>query len=479
WLIHSENYQALNTLQDKFKQKIQTIYIDPPYNTGSDGFIYSDKFQNSSWLSFMQDRLDFSKIFLNETGSLFVSIGDTIKSGHVVNSNSKMQLLMSQIFGEQNYIANFIRRSSSAPKLDAKHISNAHDYVVAYAKNINDLHLNKKLANLDRFTEIDFHIKSRGKYALNKLDRGSLEYSKSLDFAIISPENTEIWPNGTEDDIRWIWRWSKDKIQWGIENDYIVFKKSKNNKWQVYYKEYELVDNELNIRERENPYHTFIDGFFNEFGNKEIEDLFQLRLFEYPKPSNLVKYILEIASQTNSFILDFFAGSGTTAHATIELNKKDGGTRKYLLIEMGEHFDKVIVPRLKKVCFSDQWKDGKAQPKGKGVSQFFKYFSLEQYEETLALSKYEDKNPLPDNIYSQYLFFKDLKLAPLAFENDSAEFRVDLRSLHPKIDIAETLSHLLGKMIAKINKDSVVFSDGTVIDLENLDYKYIKRLIWW
>ena len=204
--------------------------------------------------------------------------------------------------------------------------------------------------------------------------------------------------------------------------------------------------------------------------------------FSYPKSIYTVEDALFSAGLENSAIcLDYFAGSGTTAHAVIELNKQDKGNRKFILTELGDHFNTVIIPRIKKISFTDKWKDGKAQDGGKGYSNFFKYYELEQYEETLRKAKYEDKGALPKDIYHQYLFFKDLKLANegVKLDDESRSIKVDLTKLHDKIDIPETLSFLTGKFIKQIKKDEVTFADDSKIDLTNIDYKIIKPLIWW
>ena len=147
---------------------------------------------------------------------------------------------------------------------------------------------------------------------------------------------------------------------------------------------------------------------------------------------------------------------------------------------MGEHFYNVDLPRLKNVLFGTKMGiTEKAEWKGGG---FFKYFELEQYSESLSKIKYEDKSSLPtQDIYHQYLFLKDLKLADdvVKLDEKSKSIKVDLTKLHPSIDIPETLSHLTGKFIKQIKKDEVVFTDGTSIDLTNIDYKIVKPLIWW
>jgi len=501
WLIKSENYQALNTILPKFKEEVQTIYIDPPYNTGSDGFLYRDNYQYSSWLSMMENRLNLAKESICETGNILISIGDTIKTNVSINSYSKLLSLLNEIFGENNFIATFVRKSGIAPRQDIKHIANAHDYVVFYAKNKDNIVVNQKLANLNRLKYRDNYFEERGFFDLNQLDRGSKQYSDSLDYPIkikkgdvieifdgkdfnkiISPEDFAIYPGQDPSDKRWIFTWSKEKVLWGIKYDFIVFRKDKKNKWKVYYKEYELVDNSLNRRERKNPYDTFIMESYNEIGNNEIENLFKMRLFEYPKPTSLVTHLIKIASMSDSIILDFFAGSGTTAHAVMKQNKEDGGKRKFILIEMANCFDTVINPRIKKVAYSFNWKDGTPKDTN-GGGGFFKYYELEQYEEALANCKYEDGdlfNTPGRSPYQEYVFMKDEKiLKALEIDYKEDKVKVDLSKLYPNIDIAETLSNLTGKWIKKISDDEVEFEDGTKINTKDLDYKLIKPLIWW
>ncbi|MBC7328315.1 site-specific DNA-methyltransferase, partial [bacterium] len=483
WLIKSENYQALNTILPKFREKVQTIYIDPPYNTGSDEFLYIDKYQSSSWLTMMENRLNLAKELMRGDGVIFISIGDTVKSNIRVTSTSKLVSLLDNVFNEYNFIALLVRKSGIAPRQDIKHIAIAHDFVVCYGKNFDLAKINKRPASSERYKMVDEYIETRGKFALNKLDRGSIHYSPDLVYPIIAPDGTEIWPGGEKGGRKgWTWRWSKGKVEWGIKNGFIVFRKGKNGNWSVYFKEYEFVDNEGNPKERTNPYDTFIMEATNEKGNEDIENLFRERLFEYPKPVLLLELLLRIGCTNNSIILDFFAGSGTTAHAVMKLNKEDGGKRKFILVEMADYFYKVIIPRLKKIAYSFSWKDGKPQVND-GIGIFLKYYELEQYEDTLRKVKYEDsdlfENPYADP-YNQYIFMKDLKmLSALEIDYENNKVKVDLEKLYPNIDIAETLSNLLGKWIKKITPEWVEFEDGERINIKNLDYKLIKPLIWW
>jgi len=198
WLIKSENYQALNTILPKFKGKVQTIYIDPPYNTGSDGFLYEDKYQHSSWLTMMENKLSLARELMSENGVINISIGDTIRSQIRINSSSLLQILCNYIFGEDNYVANFVRKSGIAPRQDIKHVANSHDYILSYAKNIELAKVNRKPADTSRLKYKDAYFNERGKFDLNQLDRGSIQYSDSLDYPIIieKGETIEVFDNG-------------------------------------------------------------------------------------------------------------------------------------------------------------------------------------------------------------------------------------------------------------------------------------------
>ena len=184
----------------------------------------------------------------------------------------------------------------------------------------------------------------------------------------------------------------------------------------------------------------------------------------------------------NGLVLDYFAGSGTTGHAVMNLNHVDGGKRKYILVEMGEHFNTVLLPRIKKVAFSDQWKDGKVNG-GQGMSHFVKYYDLEQYEDVLRRAHYADadlfNNPYEDP-YHSYVFLRDLKMLDsidIDPEKDKVHFHPE--SLYPDIDLAETLSQRRGKWIKRITAEYVEFQDGERMSLTDHDWQTIKPLIWW
>ncbi len=212
------------------------------------------------------------------------------------------------------------------------------------------------------------------------------------------------------------------------------------------------------------------------------------------KPIAFLKHVLLLAgvlSDSNSLTLDYFAGSGTTAHAVINLNREDGGKRKYVLVEMGDYFHTFLLPRIKKVVYSNDWRDG--QPiSHEGISHFLKYYTLEQYEETLRNSRYEDGEQLEiDSLkspFEQYVFFGDDKLAHAVKLSKNGNLSVNLRDLYPDIDIAESLSNILGKPIRHRTADTVTFSDGTIepIDPTTMTEEekrhfisLIKPYLWW
>ncbi len=194
-------------------------------------------------------------------------------------------------------------------------------------------------------------------------------------------------------------------------------------------------------------------------------------------------------TDTSTLIVDFFAGSGTTAHAVMNLNREDGGQRKYILVEMGEHFETVILPRVKKVAFSDQWRDGVAQEGGRGISHFVKYFTLEQYEDVLRRAVYGDAEPLfvQADPYSQYVFLRDLKLldnaqtseAVMTIDPAADAIHVHLERLYPDVDVAETLSCVTGRRIRRLLPDEVEFEDGQRMSLLDPPWDAVKPLIWW
>lgn len=204
-------------------------------------------------------------------------------------------------------------------------------------------------------------------------------YSEALNYAITMPDGTQLYPGGeTFRQDHWNWRWSQQKVEWGIANDFLLFSKKKD-KWAIYFKQYLNVDNNNKPIERSIPYQNLIleDSMSSARGTKEVMDIFNSKKFDYPKPLALIKYIIRMVSKPNSIIFDAFAGSGTTLHATMELNKEDGGHRQCILVTNNENkiCEEVTYPRNKKVI------EGYDTPKGEHVEGLhdnnLRYFKMD------------------------------------------------------------------------------------------------------
>lgn len=345
FLIEGDNLAALTLLEKTHKGKIDVIYIDPPYNTENKDFIYDDSFvakedgfRHSKWLSFMKVRLCYANKLLSNKGIIFISIDD--------NEQAQIKLLCNSIFGETSFVAVMPRRTINSGKHDSNAITVSHDYILIYSKLGKSVRFKQKSKSLEEKDKLypyqDEYIEKRGRYYITQLNKNSIQYSDSLNYAITAPDGSELWPGEGFEDKKWVWRWSKAKLEWGIKNGFIVFKKNrKTESYKVYTKSYELMDKDGNPIERTNP-NTSLDFSSNEYTNfnatPELEKIMgDKKLFDYPKPILLIKSLLSLVNSSDYSILDFFAGSGTTGHAVMELNKQDGGNRKFILCTNNEN----------------------------------------------------------------------------------------------------------------------------------------------
>ena len=341
-LIEGDNLEALTALSYTHEGKVDVIYIDPPYNTGNRDFVYNDSFvdsedsyRHSKWLSFMSKRLRIAKRLLSDRGVIFISIDD--------NEQANLKLLCDEVFGERNFVTNFVWQSTAGSNTGTDIIT-VTEYVMLYCKNRDNVVFDGQEIQEETFPYSDEFEEIRGKYALDKLDRRRVggHYSEALNFPVECPDGTLRWPGGgmersTEG---WNYLWSNTKINWGKENGFIVFKKGKDG-WNIYNKRYSKIDNTGKRIERTTPFRNLItsDLFNTAQGTAEITSIFGVRTFDFPKPSNLIKYLLTTIVRTHksSTVLDFFAGSGTTLHAVMQLNKEDGGRRQCILVTNNEN----------------------------------------------------------------------------------------------------------------------------------------------
>ena len=373
FLLEGDNLHSLYLLEKTHKGKIDIIYIDPPYNTGNKDFVYDDDFveyedgfKHSKWISFIERRLVIAQRLLKKEGVIFISIDD--------KEQAQLKMLCDEIFGEENFIACMPRRTKSSGKTTNK-ISANHDYILVYEKSKNQSLIIGLEHNDEGFKYEDEYVNERGKYKLNQtLDYDSLSYSPSLDYPI--EINGEIlYPGGDYEKYKerqkgnykradWAWRWSKDLFEFGYKNAFIVVKKGKNGLPRIYTKTYlnakiqkdEIDGYKITIEERRKPISSieFIESkYSNDNAKKDLVKLFDNSKFDYPKPVELIKTLIKIYNNKNAVILDFFAGSGTTGQAVLELNNEDNGNRQFILCTNNENniCEEVTYQRLIKVNY--------------------------------------------------------------------------------------------------------------------------------
>ena len=349
-LIEGDNLEALTTLAYTHAGRIDVIYIDPPYNTGNKDFVYNDSFvdredtyRHSKWLSFMSRRLRIAKQLLSDKGVIFISIDD--------NEQAQLKLLCDEVFGEDSFVANIIWKHTQQSKNDELHFSRQYNYTLCYAKQKDCLHR----FYFERTEEDNKNYKNPDndpKGVWRSGDVRSPNYRKTLCFDIIAPNGTVIHApqNG--------WRWSEESIKEKIKSREIIFKQDYSGIIRKIY----LCDQKGRTPENlwEGP----------RFGTTRqaaatIKDIFDgVQVFDTPKPHELIMRIEEIASSQDSTILDFFAGSGTTLHATMQLNVEDGGHRQCILVTNNENgiCENVTYERNKRVI------QGYTTPKGEQVA---------------------------------------------------------------------------------------------------------------
>jgi len=356
-IIEGDNYHALSVLNYTHAGKIDVIYIDPPYNTGNKDFVYNDcyvdkedSFRHSKWLSFMDKRLRLAKNLLTDDGVIFISIDD--------NEQAALKMLCDSVFGEENYIALYPRLTVKGGKTQTNITTSNCDYILCYAHNKDKVVFGKiSMEDDPAYKYSDEYVEKRGKYHTKQmLDTISLGYVPSLDYPI-EHDGVVYYPGGTPEKNGYRWTWSKAKFEFAEKNGFVEFKNGrvmpkkylnasieKDNQGK-YYIAYDT--KEKNYSQLE-----FLDNLFsNTNGNNELKKMGLSEYFSYPKSVDLIKLIGKICNKPESVILDFFAGSGTTGQAVMELNKEDGGHRQFILVTNNESqiAEKVTYPRIKTI----------------------------------------------------------------------------------------------------------------------------------
>lgn len=499
-LINSENFQALELLQDKYSETVKCVYIDPPYNTGKNDFFYKDSFQHSSWLTMMNERLSLVRSYISEKGVFLMNMDE-----HEI---SDAELLISDVFGKDNDLGTIVWDKRN-PKGDSKGIAYQHEYILAYAKNgaalaesckvqrpkrNAELILNKahqlfgkikpnntaddaytlSQANQDFVKWINSQIGfSGGEKAYNMIDsKGEPYQSVSMSWPnkkkapdeyfipLIHPKTLKPCPVPARG-----WRNPPATMSALLEANMIIFGPDETTQPR---RKYLL---------RENMYENIPSLAYN--GGSDTEMLHNMDIpFDTPKVTDLGREHIGSFTEKNSIILDFFAGSGTYGHSVLKLNKEDKGNRKYILCEMAEYFKTSTKPRMEKVIYSEDWKDGKPVSR-KGISQCFKYIRLEQYEDTLNnlqpkkqrldFDNENGKGDFEETYFLRYMLDTETKGDLFNLEWFKNPFAMSIKTtkdnelVDTHVDMVETFNYLIGLNVETLRypKDGYCVVEGT------------------
>lgn len=323
-LIHGDNLLALKALEQDYAGKVKCVFIDPPYNTGSAFSEYEDGKEHSIWLGLMRDRLEIIRRLLSDDGSLWVTLDD--------NEAHYFKVMCDEIFGRTNFVATVVWQKKYAPKSDSKHLSSSHDFVLLYAKNIDTVRLNrlqKTETQTSRYTNRDNDFRGPWK-------AGDVLRNEVRDYAVFPvklPSGREVWPpDGTS------WRYTKEKFQELILDNRIWFGVNGDARPAV-----KRFITEVTDTIPATTWWDYKDVGHNDEGKKESKQLFGANVFSTPKPERLLERVIEIATEPGDFVLDSFAGSGTTGAVAQKMG------RRWIMLELEDHCTTHIVPRLTKV----------------------------------------------------------------------------------------------------------------------------------
>jgi len=446
-IIHGDNLEALKALLPEYEGKIKCIYIDPPYNTGNESWVYNDNVndpkikkwlgqvvgkeaedltRHDKWLCMMYPRLKLLHKLLADDGAIFISIDD--------NEQANLKLICDEIFGGGNFIANVVWQKKYGPANDAKYFSQTHEYLVCFSKN-------KTVWQPNLLKRDDDQLKAfknpdndnRGLWRAS--DLSAKTYSASTDYPIEGPQGDIFYPPNSRS-----WIVSKERFQELLKDNRITF--GQNGKGRPMQKKFlSEVKDGITIQ-------TWWDRTFagdNKIAKYELKEIFPNNPFDTPKPSSLLERVIAISTDQNSIILDSFAGSGTTAHAVLNLNKQDGGNRKFILIEMEEYAETITAERVKRVIKG--YGSDKTQTEGTGGS--FDYYVLGErlFGEDGNLNESVGVEKL-----RQYIYY------------------TETRSALPEVDEKDTV-YLLGK-----NNDTAYYFFYKAEETTVLDYAFLATL---
>ncbi|WP_419900865.1 site-specific DNA-methyltransferase [Roseomonas sp. USHLN139] len=500
-LVHCDNFQAASLLHATWAGRVKHVYIDPPYNTGDDGFAYKDSYRHSSWMSMLDNRVREILPLLRDDGIFSSSIDR--------DENRNYLPLLFSIFGEENFLEEVVWKKAYGGGSKTKHINNLHEYIHQFARSKNDvpyLDLPPDPDAVKYYKIKDKKFDIRGKYRLQPLNTNSNDFRKQLTYPIPFPrldlltskewdiesakigallKNEDIklggnyedgWQIVHRDGSEWAgallrpqrqWQWSWDKLRDALISDEIVVTLSDGD-YSVSYKQYRFDETGKERGRKPSSVHV---GPYTQSGTDTVRNLFGYDAAKFPKPVGLLEDIVGIGyGEKDAVIADFFAGSGTTGEAVVSLNRSDDGRRKYILSDQSESFDRVLKARMQKVVFSASWANGKATAPDTGISHAFKVLKIEGYEDTLnnlALIRTGEQTNLLDNLppaaHDDYLLRYMMNVEARASLLSVADFRrpfdyklrvaVDSAGAAEvrAVDLVETFNYLLGLAVKTID----------------------------
>ena len=450
-LIHSENFQALNLLQERYRKQVKCVYIDPPYNTGNDDFPYKDGYQISSWYSMMLDRVYLASRMMNKAALFFLQIGD--------NEAARSRLLLESIFEERKNSV-VVRRgikNVQAQFSDIERLNSGHDiiHVCSIVKGCRVPHLRHKLKNgkpgkWDTFWRGTDRPTMRYKLLGHKPDKGQWRWEENRTRNAVSDYKYFL---DKENNSKTLDEWWVVNLQSGVDLDFVRLNNDGVVQYYVPPQDFRLVsDNWLDIP-----------------ASGQITD------FPHEKSIPLLQRVIRWNTQPGDIILDFFGGCGSTGHAACRFGKDLN--RKFIIMEMGDYFDKILKPRIIRAVYAKSWKNSKPTTSNSGISCCIKYLHLESYEDTLNNLTMEDRKAdllgLKPDVQEEYLlnYMLDIETrgSLLNIEYFENPFDCTLKIYNretgeaepKKIDIPETFNYLLGLTVCKIRrKDDFLFIQG-------------------
>lgn len=486
-IIKGDSLEALKSLLPRYEGRVKCIYIDPPYNTGNEGWVYNDNVNDAGiqkwlgetvgsegedltrhdkWLCMMYPRLKLLYKLLAEDGAIFISIDD--------NEYANLRLICNEIFGIGNFLADAIWEKADSPKMDAKMFSMRFDHTLIFAKNIQKISIcRRRTASIpEHYSKVDEYGRRYYLKPLRKMGKNDARSDRpNLYYEIIAPDGTSVYPVRT-DGSDGNWRWSKEKLE---KNMNLLEWVHGKNGWSANTRIY--ADEDISI-----PPETI---FFNEdVGSSRtavalIKKIFSdEKNFETPKPVKFLESIINIVDDKEMIVLDSFSGTGTTAHAVLNMNKNDGGNRKFILVEMMDYADRITAERVKRVI--NGYGEGKNAVVGTGGS-----FSFYDLGDNLFLSNGDLNDKVDETKIREYIWYAETRTQIPDASDMSEQYLLGVNCgiayyfYHEKDDVT-TLDHAFLSTVKTKAAEYVIYADLCTISEEelkkwNITFKKISR----